>query len=381
MLIEIHMLKNYPPTNLNRDDTGSPKTCYFGGVQRGRISSQCLKRSWRKSQILQEMMKSSPGIRTRKLPELVAEELRKKGIGEDFIKAASRKLSGFGNKDGKENKDGDYTAQIVFYSPEDILAVTALVEEEIKKISDLKEFEKISAKEWQDKLAKAAIRPITLDIALFGRMVTSDAFADVEAAMQVAHAISTNRVSMESDFFTAVDDLISGGSNADLGAGMMGDVDFNSCCYYIYAAIDVDQLKENLRYSPDVAVIVNDAVAVLVETMAYSNPSGKQNTFAGNVLPEAVLVECKNRKIAASYVNAFVKPAAPFGNTDLVENSIEKLSNEVCAFVKDYALDVTQRLWFCKSTYSITLDGVERTLCKSFPELIDGLRQVLKAAS
>jgi CRISPR system Cascade subunit CasC len=209
-------------------------------------------------------------------------------------------------------------------------------------------------------------------------MVTSDAFADVEASMQVAHAISTNRVSMESDFFTAVDDLISGDSNADLGAGMMGDVDFNSCCYYIYAAIDVDQLNENLKNSPDVAAIVNEAIPSLVQAMAYSNPSGKQNTFAGNVLPEAVLVECKDKKIASSYANAFVKPAVASGN-DLVANSIEKLTNEVSIFVKDFALSVRERLWFCKSSYSYKMDGVDRTLCESFPDLIERIRQVLQA--
>jgi CRISPR system Cascade subunit CasC len=268
----------------------------------------------------------------------------------------------------------------VFYSPEDIAAVTALAVDEIAKATSPKELDKTSAKDWQDKLAKTAVRPITLDIALFGRMVTSDAFADVEAAMQVAHAISTNRVAVESDFFTAVDDLISGDNNDDLGAAMMGDIDFNSCCYYIYAAIDTDQLRDNLKYSPDATAIVNEAIPALVQTMAYSNPSGKQNTFAGNVLPETVLVELKDRKIAASYANAFVKAASSSGNTDLVTCSIEKLAGEVRAFVQDFALEVCERLWFCKSTHANPLDGAERTLCASFPELIERLGQALSAA-
>ena len=69
MLIEIHMLKNFPATNLNRDDTGAPKNCIFGGVQRGRISSQCLKRSWRNSDTFHEL--ESFGIRTRNMPAIV----------------------------------------------------------------------------------------------------------------------------------------------------------------------------------------------------------------------------------------------------------------------------------------------------------------------
>lgn len=378
MLIEIHMLKNYPPTNLNRDDTGSPKSCYFGGVQRGRISSQCLKRSWRLSPTLQDAVgKDCFGIRTRKLPDLVAAELEKLGVDQEFIDVASSKISGFGNKEGKENKDGNYTTQIAFFSPEDIQAVAKLVQREIENAQDLKTFKAMSVKDWQKKLNDVSVRPITLDIALFGRMVTSDAFADVDASMQVAHALSTHRVAMESDFFTAVDDMIGGESNDDLGAGMMGDTDFNSCCYYIYAAIDVDQLKSNLKYAPDAEGLVNKAVPALVEAMTFSNPSGKQNAFAGNARPDAVLVECKERKIAASYANAYVKPVSPHASKDMVEASIDRLAEEVAVFSKDFALAVDTRLWFCNSKYGIDLDGVNRTNCDTFGALIEALGTVL----
>jgi len=184
---------------------------------------------------------------------------------------------------------------------------------------------------------------------------------------------------METDFFTAVDDMVGGDSTSDLGAGMMGDVDFNSCCYYIYASIDLDQLKSNLANSPDVEKIVEEAVPKLVETMAYSNPSGKQNTFAGNVLPEAVLVECKQKKIATSYANAFVKPAAASADKDLVENSIEKLIQEVRTVHKDYALEVEKRLWFCKSKYDYPLDGVDHVRCESFRQVTEELYDVLSS--
>mgnify|MGYP002748631384 CR=1 FL=1 len=124
MLIEIHMLKNFGPTNLNRDEAGTPKTCMFGGVERGRISSQCLKRSWRKSDVLQnEIGWKNLGVRTRKLPELVGRRLLEDGVDAALAEAAVKKISGFGNKDGKENAKGGSTAQIVFYSQEDIDAV------------------------------------------------------------------------------------------------------------------------------------------------------------------------------------------------------------------------------------------------------------------
>ena len=47
MIIELHMLQNFAPSCLNRDDTNSPKECEFGGYRRARISSQCIKRAIR----------------------------------------------------------------------------------------------------------------------------------------------------------------------------------------------------------------------------------------------------------------------------------------------------------------------------------------------
>ena len=171
MLYEIHMLKNYPPANLNRDDTGMPKTCYFGGAQRGRISSQCLKRAWRTSPLFSQFL-GQMGIRTRKLPELVAEELKKRGFGTDIADAVKKSVSGIANKEGKENKDL-ITSQIVFYAVKDIVAVADAVEAILKK-NGMKG-NNIKAKEILEQIKDADIRPITLDIALFGRMVTSPA--------------------------------------------------------------------------------------------------------------------------------------------------------------------------------------------------------------
>lgn len=378
MLIEIHMLKNYAPTNLNRDDTGAPKTCLFGGVQRSRISSQCLKRSWRKSELLSELVGSENlGIRTRRLPELVAEQLRADGIGEELIALASKKLSGFGNKDGKENSKGNYTAQVVFYAPEDIKAAAGLVKAKIEACKgDKKAFDKLTAKELQAEIKDAKLRPVTLDIALFGRMVTSDAFADVDAAMQVAHAFSTNRLTMEADYFTAMDDLVSGESMDDLGAAIMGDIDYNSSCYYMYASLDTDKLEENLKNVPNRDALMKKAIPAILRVMAYSNPSGKQNTFAGHALPSAVLVECKNERIPVSYANAFVRPAAPGNGNDLVGASIRALTQEVSAMEKDFALPVEKRLWFCSSKYDEPLQ--DAVPCKNYEALVDALSGCLQ---
>lgn len=151
MLYEIHMLKNYPPVNLNRDESGAPKSCMFGGTTRGRVSSQCLKRSWRRSPLFSQTIGAEHlGIRTRKLPQLVAEKLAEMGVSQEYIDTVFPKISGFGNKDGAENKDGSYTAQIVFYAPEDIQAVAEAIYEKLKDCPSLKEVKALKAKDLQE---------------------------------------------------------------------------------------------------------------------------------------------------------------------------------------------------------------------------------------
>ncbi|WP_418845165.1 type I-E CRISPR-associated protein Cas7/Cse4/CasC [Pyramidobacter piscolens] len=346
MLYEIHMLKNYPPANLNRDDTGMPKTCYFGGAQRGRISSQCLKRAWRTSPLFSQFL-GQMGIRTRKLPELVAEELKKRGFGTDIADAVKKSVSGIANKEGKENKDL-ITSQIVFYAVKDIVAVADAVEAILKK-NGMKG-NNIKAKEILEQIKDADIRPITLDIALFGRMVTSPAFADVEAAVQTAHAISTHAVNSESDYFTAVDDLVSQADDLDPaveGAGMIGEIDYNSCCYYHYIAIDTDVLKQNLANSPEAQNLMDKVLPAFIQIMAYTDPSGKQNSFASHVLPELLCVEVKEKKIPVSYANAYATPVPFLASGKLIENSVKALIEEIDRIDENYGLEVKHRFWFC----------------------------------
>jgi CRISPR system Cascade subunit CasC len=345
MLIEVHMLKNYAPANLNRDDTGSPKSCVFGGVARGRISSQCIKRNIRQSELFFKEC-GEFGIRTRKLPQLAADELKKRGISEDWIDAVVKKVTGFGNKDGKENED-EITAQIIFITPEEVKIAADCVNEAIKESKSIKEFEKIKAKDIQAKMSKAGIRPMTLDIALFGRMVTSDAFRDVEASLQMAHAISTNRLEREFDYYTAVDDLVSNEGEEDSGAGMIGDTEFNSNCYYMYYNLDLDQLIKNLNGLENAEEMAKQSAKAFLRAFAYTSPSGKQNSFAAHQPPSVIFVEFKEDKIPVSYANAFLTPAKPSGGKDLVCDSIEKLVlqiNNVQDCFND--IEVKKRIWF-----------------------------------
>ncbi len=376
MLIEMHMLKNYPATNLNRDETGAPKTCEFGGVTRGRISSQCLKRSWRSSELFKSLVgEENLGTRTRKLPVKIIERLREDGVSEEYLEALTPIISGFGNKEGKPYKnDPTKTAQIMFYSEKDFDAVYEIVSEEVKKCKTVKEVSKIKALDLQKKLKDAKTRPISVDIALFGRMVTSNSFRDVEASIQVAHAVSTNRVVLESDYYTAMDDLLFGETMEDNGSGMIGDIDYDSSCYYMYSSLDIDAFKDNLSYADNVDGLVRVSVSALLQTMALTNPSAKQNSFAGNVLPSAILVEVKDKKIPVSYVNAFVEPV---NSRKIVEDSIKKLVGESDMISRNFNLPVTNKFWFCVDKYAVDApkDAVK---CATFNELVENVENCLK---
>lgn len=387
MLIEVHMLKNYAPSNLNRDETGSPKDCLFGQVPRGRISSQCLKRNLRLSPILRsEMDESLFGVRTKKLPELITEELKARGIPEEYIPIAMQKISEFGQnikeKDSDDNttkknstKKENQTSQIMFFSAADIDAVISSVIEAIKEAGSVKEFTKLKAKDFQNKLKGNLDRPITLDMALFGRMITSEAFKDVEASMQMAHAVSTNRLEREFDYFTAMDDLL---SPEEKGAAMIESTEFNSNCYYHYFNIDVDQFAKNLEGVPDVKEVVNKTVPALVKAFALVNPSGKQNSFAAHALPNLIYVEVKKDKIPISYVNAFVTPVSPSRKHNLVQESVSRLAEEINKVGNKFGLEVQKRFWF---TTEDEIKPPENTkVSNTLNDLINELDRVLKEA-
>ena len=390
MLVEIHLLQNHAPSNLNRDDTGSPKECVFGGVKRARISSQCLKRSIRRSPVFEQALRGALATRTRRLPILVRDALVEAGLAADIADVAAKKVSGFGTKEGKE-RDEPRTAQTMFLTDADVAAVTEVLLAAAREAGSAAKLEKVAAKVLQEQAQERGFRPITPDVALFGRMVTSEAFRDVEAAAQVAHAISTHRVDHEFDYFTAVDDLQQPGEGDELeqgaGADMLGDVEFNSACYYKYFSIDAGGLAENLtgRRSGRKEIPVEEAteatataaraVGALLRAVVTVTPTGKQNTFAAHQLPAAVLVEVRPECTPVSYANAFVKPARASAQTDLVADSLEKLTAHVQALTSGFNLRADARWLLAPEHLSVALPDMERvsdldTLCARLQEVL-----------
>jgi CRISPR system Cascade subunit CasC len=348
MLIQFHILQNYAPSNLNRDDTGSPKDAVFGGVLRGRISSQCLKRSIRYSEPFKTLDKDGLlGKRTQTLPSLVQEQLRDMGIDAveiaailkrlpDIIKGGKNKTAKEATEDAKTGDDAADSKQLVFLDvTTELIPFASKLHDAYQNIGTAKWGKADVAKDIVNRLGESI--PRSLDIAMFGRMTTSAAFKDVQAAVQVAHALSTNALKQEFDYYTAVDDLKPEG---EPGADMIGDVEYNSCTYYKYLNVHWEDLVTSL--GGDVAVAKRGVLALL-EAAATAQPSGKQNSFGAFNLPDFIMVEVSDRNLPISYANAFLKPVKGFDNRSLMEGSVEALSEYVGKLSKVYDLTPQRR--------------------------------------
>ena len=336
MLIQIHMLQNYAPSNLNRDDSGSPKSAVFGGHQRGRISSQCLKRSIRQSDTFANAFKADKLLanRTRRLPQLISDELKEMKVDDNIRLAIVDRVPEIGQESAKRKevvKDPAKaeTRQLIFIGSGEAQEIAQKLFAKYEEVGD-KKWKSQSFKIGEITSALGASLPLSVDIAMFGRMTTSPAFEDVHAAVQVAHALSTNRIVSEYDYFTAVDDL-----SGESGAGMIGDVEFNSSTYYKYFNIHWQNLVENLGGDAEVAV---RAVAALIEAAAIAQPSGKQNSFAAQNLPDFVMVDINEANVPVSFANAFLTPSHNRGDS-LMANSIKKLDEYAGQIKTAYGLN------------------------------------------
>jgi len=315
MFVELHMIQSFAPANLNRDDTNNPKDCEFGGVRRARISSQCLKRAIRTAPVFEQTTGVDIARRTKYLVNLLQQRLVAAGkpkqealaVLTEFVPQYASKL------DGKS--DANKTAVLIYIGQ---MEMDALVEALLDNWDDL------SDDQARRKLVKNLVKAhkgqtSAPDIALFGRMLAEQPELNLEAACQMAHAISTHRVTMEMDFYTAVDDL-----NPDdtAGAGMMGFTGFDSACFYRYACVDWDHLMANLNGDAELA---RRTVEGFLRAAVEAVPSGKQNAFAANNPPNLMLVAVRDGSFAWSLANAFEKPVTPRRDSGLLGPSVAAL--------------------------------------------------------
>jgi CRISPR system Cascade subunit CasC len=294
--IQLHVLTSYPPSNLNRDDLGRPKSALVGGAMRLRVSSQSLKRAWRTSEDFKAALDGHVGIRTKEMGVKIYAELRKGGIAEKDAREWARAIAGrFGKlkSDKKTEKNEDlHIEQLAHFSPEEIKAIDTLTDALIAG--------KTAPDDSQLELLRGPASAV--DIALFGRMLAAATRFNVEAAAQVAHAFTVHRASAEDDYFTAVDDLNLG--DEDAGAGHIGETGFGAGVYYLYVCIDRDLLVANLGGNEALAA---RALAALVEAIAKVAPTGKQASFASRAYAYYMLAE-KGAQQPRTLGLAFVKP-------------------------------------------------------------------------
>ena len=283
LYVDFHLLQTVPPSCINRDDTGSPKTAVYGGVPRARVSSQAWKHAMRAA--FAENARLDVGKRTKKVADLVRDQILPLAPDADADKLAKKALENAGIKLDEKSKSDDKVTKALFFMSS--AQAKALAELAVAGSTDKKEYQKA-----------LKVAP-SMDMALFGRMVADDPSLNYDAAAQVAHSISTHTVQNEFDYFTAVDDCA---PEDNAGAGHLGTVEYNSATLYRYATVNVLELVRTLG-----AEQAAQTVRAFGEAFIRSMPTGKQNSFANRTLPDAVYVTLRQDQ-PVNLCGAFEKP-------------------------------------------------------------------------
>ena len=372
MYLDLYALQSVPPSNINRDDTGSPKTAMYGGALRARVSSQAWKRAMREmfSTLLPE---GQLGVRTKFVVPLIAERIvaKREDLAEQSVDFAKAVLDATGIKSSETDRKG---------SDEGTLATGYLVFIANRELDDLADV----AIDWADggvdpkkpdgkskKDVQRAFKGIqAVDIALFGRMLADASDFNVDACAQVAHAISVNEISQEYDYFTAVDDCA---ADDNAGAGMLGTVSFNSSTLYRYATVNVDALMEQLESSEATAC----GVAAFVEAFVKSMPTGKQNTFANRTLPNVVAVSLREDQ-PVNLATAFERPVY----SEREQSITQVAANRLAACARDvegaFAHPATKSWHVSYGVDAASLDYFGEGV--SFDDLVTAVRDTIESA-
>lgn len=298
LYIDLNVLQTVPSSNINRNDTGAPKTALYGGVTRARVSSQ----SWKNAMRSAFKDEHVAGTRTKSAASLLATALQAHDTALDEDSALSKTAEIFkvaGIKLDKNNETG---------------ALLLISQGQINKLAEYA----INNPELDKKEIKKVLKgDQSLDLALFGRMVADNPELNVEAASQVAHAVSTHEVVPEYDYYTALDDMQADDST---GAAMLGTIDFNSATLYRYANVNVRELIANLNESDAI-----EGIKTFIKQFLLSMPTGKQNAFANKTLPSYVMVTLRT-DTPVNLVSAFEEPVT--SHDGYVAPSIQRLEDE-----------------------------------------------------
>ncbi len=342
-LVELHLLQSFPVTCLNRDDVGSPKSAFFGGVPRARVSSQCWKRAIRlyaRELAEQVNLPRFRGIRSRDLTPKLLELLRPRFADPQRRESVARFLA---------DKLAEASGKVLlFLSPKQL-------EEVVNQIDSRSNLEELAAEGSTSKarskkddfvnICEKALKGLktppedAADIAIFGRMVASDPELTLEGAGLFSHALSTHEVANDIDFFSAVDDLQ---PQEQIGAGHMGTLEFNTACYYRYVGVNWDLLSDNLHLG---CLSVNERKAVLdvfLRAAILAVPQARKNSMFGHAPPAAILGLVRDGQ-PLSLANAFEVPVR--SQEGYLPRSQKRMEEHYLAMKKVFNLHPVRELW------------------------------------
>jgi CRISPR system Cascade subunit CasC len=325
--IQLHILTHYAPSNLNRDDTGRPKTALMGGAQRLRVSSQSLKRAWRTSDLFEAAVGAHIGTRTRLMGKDVHDAMLSQGLDAPKALEWARQIaSAFGSleveKIEAKKKKSDLEGE---------------AEQNINKLLQIKEIVHVSPVERQAALDLAAAcvarnagpeeaemkllskDATAVDISMFGRMLASANEFNVDAAVQVAHAITVHHAEVDDDYFSAVDDI-----EGKSGAGHIGERGYGAGLFYLYVCVNRTLLLDNLKGNKELA---DKALASLLETLAKVSPTGMQNSYASRAYAAYILAE-KGTQQPRSLSQSFLRPVRGTAERSMLTEAISALENQ-----------------------------------------------------
>jgi CRISPR system Cascade subunit CasC len=372
MIIELHMLQSFCPANLNRDDTGAPKDCEFGGVRRARVSSQCWKRAMREyfACLPDIVPENQLGIRTKQIGRLLRDRfLAAEKAQQEVDRAVSRLESEYLLFIGRT--DVEAIAAVCIESWQDLVGEVASPAS--SSVSSQKPGKsrksKTEGRSEGKNVLKEALKVLpgvgkAADIALFGRMIADLPGKNVEAAAQVAHAISTHRTTTDIDYYTALDDL---SSDEESGAAMIGANEFNSACFYRYLNLDTMQLAKNLGEDQD---LTKRAIHAYLRSAVEATPKAKQSSMAARNPPLFVLAVVRTSG-AWNLANAFLRPIRSSLESDVLTLSAEALMAHWNDLQTMYGKSDVEGSWRCSISALREVPADETTVCESVAQLYE----------
>lgn len=364
--LQIHTLTSYPASLLNRDDVGFAKRVPFGDAVRTRISSQCLKRHWRTFEgdagwhgitdaqmSVRSRLSFEKYLRKPLVDQGVADEVAvavTSGLMELVLgKSQAKKAAATAASDevSESHRTAIESAQVTVLGRKELdyllgeaaSIARGLADQSGKKLAsaaDKAVKERAKDKDWKKNLRELQ-RAAGLDAALFGRMVTSDLLAAGDAALHVAHAFTVHEQKSESDYFSAVDDIVA--EQGEAGSGHINSSELTSGVYYGYVAVDVPLLVSNLEgcaveeWQDADHSLARTVIERLIRLVSTVSPGAKRGSTAPYAYAHFVGLEAGAAQ-PRTFANAF--SAAVARGADPIARAYEQLANHVAELDSAY---------------------------------------------